>query len=77
VEIEVAGGRYVACLGKSCLPVDGLGLATGADGWVELLATATHAYVGGVEWSPRATLLAGDAIAIARSGDVVVKVVST
>ena len=77
VEIEVAGERYVACVGKNCLPVDGLALATGADGWVELLATGTHAYVGGVEWTPRATLLAGDAIATARAGDVVVKVVST
>jgi multidrug efflux pump subunit AcrA (membrane-fusion protein) len=77
VEIEVAGGRYVACLGKSCLPVDGLMLATGADGWVELLADGTHAYVGGVEWTPRATLLAGDSIATTRAGDAVVKVVST
>jgi hypothetical protein len=30
-----------------------------------------------VEWTQRATLLAGDAIATARAGDVVVKVVST
>jgi tetratricopeptide (TPR) repeat protein len=77
VEIEVAGERYVACVGKNCLPVDGLALAAGADGWVELMATGTHAYVAGVEWMPRATLLAGDAIATARAGDVVVKVVST
>ena len=77
IEIEVAGERYVACLGKGCLPVEGLSLAVGTDGWVELIATGTHAYVGGVEWSPRATLLAGDAIATARAGDVVVKVVST
>jgi len=77
VEIEVAGQRYVACLGKSCLPVEGLTLSTGADGWVELMAHGTHAYVAGVEWTQRATLLAGDAIATVRAGDVVVKVVST
>jgi tetratricopeptide (TPR) repeat protein len=77
IEIEVAGERYVACLGKNCLPIEGLSLAAGTDGWVELVAQGTHAYVGGVEWTPRATLLAGDAIATTRAGDVALKVVST
>lgn len=77
IEIEVAGERYVACLGKSCLPVEGLTLAVGTDGWVELVSTGTHAYVGGVEWTQHATLLAGDAIATSRAGDVAIKVVST
>jgi hypothetical protein len=77
VEIEVAGQRYVACLGKNCLPIPGLTLGAGASGWVELLTHGTHVYVGGVEWTQQATLLAGDAIATTRSGDAAIKVVST
>jgi ATP-dependent protease HslVU (ClpYQ) peptidase subunit len=77
IEIEVAGERYVASLGGNRLPVEGLSLAVGPDGWVELVTTDAHAYVGGVEWSPRATLLAGDAIATSRAGDPAVKVAST
>lgn len=77
VAIEVAGQRCVACLGKSCLPVEGLSLATGADGWVELVTEGAHAYVGGVEWTQSATLLAGDAIGTARGGAPTVRVVST
>lgn len=77
IEIEVAGERYVATLGKNVLPIDGLTLATGTDGWVELVTEGAHAYVGGVEWTERATLLAGDAIATARAGEVAVRVVST
>lgn len=77
IEIEVAGHRYVACLGKACLPIDGLTIAAGTDGWVELLAHGTHAYVGGVEWTDHATLLAGDAVGTSRAGDPSVKVVST
>ncbi|HSO31081.1 MAG TPA: FHA domain-containing protein, partial [Labilithrix sp.] len=77
IEIDVAGQHYVACLGKNCLPVEGLTLDVGPDGWVELLAHGTHAYVGGVEWTQRATLLAGDAVATARAGDVALKVAST
>jgi hypothetical protein len=77
VEIDVAGQRYVACLGKTSLPISGLTLEAGADGWVELVATGTHLYVGSVEWMPRATLLAGDTVATSRSGAVALKVVST
>lgn len=77
IEIDVAGQRYVAALGKGVLPVEGLTLSTGADDWVELVAHGTHAYVNGVEWTDRATLLAGDAIATTRAGDPAVKVAST
>jgi tetratricopeptide (TPR) repeat protein len=77
IEIDVAGEHYVACLGKNCLPVEGLTLDFGTDGWVELLAHGTHAYVGGVEWTQRATLLAGDSVATTRTGDPALKVVST
>ena len=31
ISIDVAGQHYVACLGKACLPIDGLTLATGSD----------------------------------------------
>lgn len=77
VEIEVAGGRYVASLGKNVLPVEGLALACGTDGWVELVAEGTHAYVGEVEWTQNATLLAGDAIKTKRAGETIIKIVST
>ncbi len=77
IEIDVAGQHYVACLGKNCLPVEGLTLDCGADGWVELMAHGTHAYVSGVEWSQRATLLAGDSVATSRTGEPALKVVST
>lgn len=77
IEIDVAGQHYVACVGKSCLPVEGLTLDVGADGWVELLAHGTHAYASGVEWAQRATLLAGDSVATSRTGDPALRVVST
>ena len=77
IEIEVAGQRYVASLGKASLPIEGLSLATGTDGWVELVTQGTHAYVGNVEWTDRATLLAGDTIATDRAGETAVKIVST
>jgi tetratricopeptide (TPR) repeat protein len=77
IEIEVAGQRYVALLGKGALPIEGLTLSVGSDEWVELVANGTHAYVNGVEWTDRATLLAGDAITTARDGDPAVKVAST
>jgi tetratricopeptide (TPR) repeat protein len=77
VEIDVAGQRYVACVGAGALPLAGLSLSVGTDGWVELQTGGQHVYVGGVEWTQGATLLAGDAIAIARGGEVVLKVAST
>lgn len=77
LEIEVAGHRYVAWLGPATLPVSGLSLAAGTDGWVELVGNGARCYVGDVEWTDRATLLAGDAIATARKGEAAVRVVST
>jgi len=77
VEIDVAGQHFLACVGKNCLPVEGLSLDAGPDGWVELLAHGTHAYVGGVEWTQRATLLAGDSVGTSRTADATLKVVST
>lgn len=78
VEIEVAGQRYVAPLGPATLPVEGLALAQGTDGWVELVAKGgARCYVGDVEWTDRATLLAGDSIATQRKGEPAVRVVST
>lgn len=77
IEIDVAGQHYFACLGKACLPIDGLTLAAGTDGWVELVTNGTHAYLGDVEWTDHATLLGGDAIATSRAGAAAVKVIST
>ncbi|MBX3191334.1 MAG: FHA domain-containing protein [Labilithrix sp.] len=76
-EIDVAGQKYVAFLGPARMPIPGFALASGADGWIELVADGVHAYVGDVEWATRATLLAGDALARERAGDVVLRVVST
>jgi tetratricopeptide (TPR) repeat protein len=77
IAIDVAGQRYVACVGPGSLPLAGLSLGVGTDGWVALETAGQHVYVGGVEWTHGATLLAGDAIAIARGGEVVLKVAST
>ncbi len=77
VEIDVGGARYVACLGETILPIDGFALAAGADGWVELVTCGVHAYAGAVEWTSRATLLAGDSVAVSRGGEPALRVVST
>lgn len=66
VEIDVAGERYVACLGETRTPASDLRLAAGADGWVELVTGAAKAYLGDVELATRATLLVGDAISVTR-----------
>ena len=67
VEIDVGGERYVACLGPTRLPIAGLEIAAGADGWVELVSKASHVYLGEVELVPRATLLVSDALATTRN----------
>jgi len=77
IEIEVAGQRYVAPLGEAKTPCPGLSLAAGADGWVELVAKGARAYAAEVEWTDRATLLAGDAISTTRGGEPALRVVST
>lgn len=66
VEIKVAGETYVATLGPCHLPVGGLGLAPGADGWVELVSEEHPVYLGNVELVPRATMLVGDALSTSR-----------
>jgi tetratricopeptide (TPR) repeat protein len=74
VEIDVGGERYVACLGPTRAPVDGLELVAGADGWVELVSKGANVYLGDVELVPRATLLVGDALSTARGGEPVLRV---
>lgn len=74
VEIDVGGEKYLACLGPSRMPVAGLELAAGPDGWVELVSKDAHAYLGDVELVPRATLLVGDAIATSRGAEPAIRV---
>lgn len=77
VEIQCAGETYVASLGPTRIPVPGLELAAGADGWIELTAHDAHAFTAGLELVSPATLLVGDAIAIERGGEPVLRIVST
>ncbi|HEY8072996.1 MAG TPA: FHA domain-containing protein, partial [Labilithrix sp.] len=74
IEIDVGGEKWIACLGKARAPAPGLELGASADGWVELVASGAHAYLGTVELVPRATLLVGDAIATTRGGEPVLRV---
>ena len=75
IEIAVAGDRYVAALGPTRTPAGALELVAGPDGWVELVSHAhAPAFAGDVELVPRMTLLVGDAIAIARNGEPVLRV---
>lgn len=76
IEIEIAGERYFACLGPARLPVAGVLLVTGTDGWVELVTDGASAYMGEVEIVPHATLLAGDAIATSRGAPWELKIVA-
>jgi hypothetical protein len=73
VEIDVAGTSYVACLGPCGTPIEGFGLAAGADDWIELVTDGTRAYLGDVELVPRATLLVGDAVSSTRGGEPVLR----
>ena len=77
IEIDVAGEKYFACLGPVRTPVAGLGLAAGADGWIELVTTGARAFAGDVELVPRATLLLGDAISTRRGSEALLRVIST
>lgn len=77
VEIEVGGERYVAPLGEAVLHDLGLELAVGDGDWVELVTRRGRAFAGDVEWTDRATLLAGDALSTARRGEPELRVVST
>src|SRR6185369_10088663 len=42
VEIDVAGEKYVACLGPTHAPVKGLEIGASADGWIELVSSGAH-----------------------------------
>lgn len=75
-EIDVAGQRYVAWLGPTRTPVEGVGLVVGVDGWVELALDGARAYIGAVEIVAGTTLLVGDAIRTARDGDVVLRLMN-
>lgn len=77
VEIDIAGEKYVACLGPTRLPLRGFELFAGADGWVELSARDGHVYTGEIEMVPKTTLLAGDGFAATRNADVMLRIVST
>ncbi len=77
IAIDIKGQQYVACVGPTRLPFEGLTLAAGDGGWIELVASQTHAYAGEIEWSSPATLLAGDALSTSRSGEPVIRIVST
>lgn len=74
VDIEVAGERYVATLGPTSLPLPDLELAPGTDGWIELVTHDKHVYLGSIELVPRATLLVGDAVSIARGAPAALRV---
>lgn len=74
VEVDLIGETYVAWLGPTKTPIEGLGLAEGSDGWVELVAEEGHAFMGAVGLTPRTTLLVGDAIATRRGEEPVLRV---
>jgi hypothetical protein len=76
IEIDVAGEKYFACLGQTRTPIAGIGLRSGSDGWIELVAAGARAYMGDVEIVQHATLLAGDAIATTRGAPWELKIVA-
>jgi hypothetical protein len=77
IEIDVAGEKYFAYLGPTRTPVRGVELVAGPDGWIELVANGTRAFLGDVELVSRATLLLGDAISTTRGGEPRLRVLST
>jgi tetratricopeptide (TPR) repeat protein len=76
-EIDVAGEKYHASLGPARTPIPGIELAVGADGWIELESHGARVYIGDVELVPRASLLLGDAVALKRGGEPVLRVVAS
>lgn len=76
VEIDVSGERYFACLGPTHTPVEGVELATGTDGWIELV-TRERVFSGDVELVPHTTLLVGDAVSTSRGGQPLLRVIGT
>jgi hypothetical protein len=74
VEIDVSGEKYYAYLGPTHTPVEGLELAPGTDGWIELVTRGARVFSGDVELVPRTTLLAGDALSTTRGGEPLLRV---
>jgi hypothetical protein len=75
VDVDLAGATYVAPLGAASLGVGAWRLEVASDGWIELATDdAPPAYLGAVRLVPRATLLAGDAIASERGGEAVLRI---
>jgi hypothetical protein len=77
VEIDVGGEKYYAFLGPTRTPVQGLTLASGPDGWIELDTVGRKAFARDVELTPRATLLVGDAVSTERGGEALLRMMST
>jgi hypothetical protein len=75
VEVTVDSACYIAPLGPASLGVGRWRIERAADDWLEIVTDGEPpAYSGGLEWPPRATLLAGDAIATERGGTCEVEV---
>jgi hypothetical protein len=70
VEIEVAGGRFIAPLGPAMLGVGRWRLERAPDGWVELWTEdQPPAFAGSLRITERVELLIGDAIGSERGGE--------
>jgi tetratricopeptide (TPR) repeat protein len=75
--IEVLGVRHLAPIGPLALhmPPGEWRLELASDGWIELVTSdGPAAFIGGSEVASRSTLLVGDAIALTRTGDAVLRV---
>jgi hypothetical protein len=73
--VEVPGARYIAPLGPAILGIGQWQLASGDDGWIELVTgDAPPAFAGALRLAPAITLLAGDALAAERCGAPVLEI---
>ena len=77
IEIDVSGARYYAYLGPTHTPVEGIELAAGSDGWIELVTRGARIFSGDVELVPRTTLLVGDTVSTTRGGEPLLRVIGT
>jgi hypothetical protein len=76
MELQLAGERYVAPLGPARLGVGTWHLELAGDEWTELVTNDDPpAFVGSMGLASRVTLLIGDAIAEARGGATVLRIV--
>ena len=76
IAIDLGGVRHLAPLGAATLPMPpgSWRLEVASDGWIELVTSGgPPAFVGGSEIAERATLLVGDAVALARTGEPVLR----